>query len=677
MAMSVHPRPISVPHMPARSRARRRNEARRSMGRAESPAAQFSLSLKSTADDELDVDLFAGGGGASEGMEQALGKPVDLAVNHDAAAIAMHEVNHPRTEHFHSDVFEVDPVIACRGRSIRNLWASPDCRHWSRASGKALRSPKIRGLMWVVIRWARLPDWQRPKVIYVENVPEMLTAGPTEDEPILYPFPDGSGVPPDSQSAPAEALKGLYFRQWRKELERLGYHLEFRCLAAHHFGVPTIRTRLFIVARRDGVPVAWPTPTHGDPRSDEVRTGLLKPYTPVSTCIDFSLPSKSIFGRTKPLAPATLDRLAHGAHRFMIASSMREGYEPFVATLNHTGKGFPGFASTEPAKTITAARDAHGLVLAATTQITQRGSRSIKVRDPRVPHPTIVTKNESALLTSHAHPLSGADTGSVAYLAQHNTGEIGHSLLAPASTITTTGSHQQPVTATIHKLHAPSVGQGREGAAATPATRDPHGRQGAHLVVLKGTCKDGRALDRSAPAVLASGMHQGLVQTRLEPVGTALDDVSVPFEDALLTAFPKRLHEQIRAVRRFLERVDWKSTRGLRKLPPAEPDAFLTALAVQLGYVGPATELPHLLGLCRVKGEWFQIVDLSMRMLVPQELKLIQGFPPEYVIDRTSDGRRLTQEQQIARIGNSVCPEMARVLVAANSPPRRRLQIAA
>nr|WP_183181715.1 DNA cytosine methyltransferase [Azospirillum sp. OGB3] len=650
---------------------------RRAQPRTESHGRQFSLSLKSTADDELDVDLFAGGGGASEGIEQALGKPVDLAVNHDAAAIAMHEINHPRTEHFHSDVYEVEPHIVCRGRSIRNLWASPDCRHFSKASGKSLRSPKIRGLMWVVIKWARLPEWQRPKVIYVENVSEMLTAGPTLDEPILYPFPDGSAVAPDSLSEPVKSLQGLYFRQWQGELERLGYQLEFRSLPAHHYGVPTIRTRLFIVARRDGLPVVWPEPTHGDPRSDEVRSGQLKPYTWASTCIDFSLPTRSIFGRTKPLVDATLDRLAHGTHRFMIASSMRDGHEPFVATLNHAGKGFRGFASTEPAKTITAARDAHGLVMATTTQITQRGSRSIKVRDPRGPHPTIVTKNESALLTAQARPLSDRGPTNVAYLAQHNTGEIGHSLRGPASTITTTGSHQQPVLAALQRLPGNSIGPDTKEAPGTAETRNAQGLHGAHIVVLKGTCKDGRPLDRPAPAVLASGMHQGLVQTRLEPVGAAVLGEVVPFEDALLTAVPKRLHEQVRAVRRFLARVDWKNTRGLRKLPPAEPDAFLTALAAQLGYDGPATDLPHLLGLCRVNGGWFQIVDLSMRMLVPQELKLIQGFPPEYVIDRTSNGRTLTQEQQIARIGNSVCPELARVLVAANSPPRRRQELAA
>lgn len=290
---------------------------------------------------ELIIDSFAGGGGASTGIEMALGRSPDIAINHDAVALAMHEVNHPATKHLTSDIWDVDPAVACGGRPVGLLWASPDCKHFSKAKGGKPVEKKIRGLAWVVVHWANVVS---PRVIILENVEEFSTWGPL-----------------GADNKPCPLQKGLTFKRWLSELERLGYVVEWRELRACDYGAPTIRKRLFLIARRDGEPIIWPVPTHGDPKSDAVKSGRLKPWRTAAEIIDWSLPCPSIFDSAeeikakyglravRPLADASTARLAKGIRRYVVDAA-----RPFIVNLTHHG-GERTESIDDPFATITAA----------------------------------------------------------------------------------------------------------------------------------------------------------------------------------------------------------------------------------------------------------------------------------------------------------------------------------
>lgn len=271
--------------------------------------------------DELVVDSFAGGGGASTGIEAALRRPVDIAINHSAVALAMHAANHPETKHFCENILDVDPREACGSRPVGLAWFSPDCKHHSRAKGTKPLDKNIRGLAWVVIRWA---ETVRPRVIILENVEEFAEWGPLGDD-----------------DRPIKELRGETFREWRGKLVDLGYHVEHRSLVAADYGAPTTRRRLFLVARCDGLPIVWPEPTHG--------RGLSRAWRCAHEIIDWSIPCRSIFGRKKPLAEATLRRIAKGLERYVFGNG-----EPFVIPVTHQGDARV-HSIREPMRTITAA----------------------------------------------------------------------------------------------------------------------------------------------------------------------------------------------------------------------------------------------------------------------------------------------------------------------------------
>ena len=278
---------------------------------------QFILPLA----DEIVVDLFAGGGGASTGIEQALGRHVDVAINHDPQAVSLHQANHPQTRHFVSDVFEVDPVAVASGRPIGLLWASPDCKHFSKAKGGKPVSKKVRSLAWVVVKWAKLVA---PRIIFLENVEEFQTWGPLAEN-----------------GRPCPRRKGSTFQRWVGQLRSAGYRVEHRELRACDFGAPTIRKRLFLIARRDGLPIVWPEPTHGAGR---------RKYRTAAECIDWSLACPSIFERERPLAEATMRRIAHGIKRYVL-----DNPRPFIVRIGHTGHGDAGKVRgiAEPVSTVT------------------------------------------------------------------------------------------------------------------------------------------------------------------------------------------------------------------------------------------------------------------------------------------------------------------------------------
>ncbi len=276
----------------------------------------------------LIVDLFAGGGGASTGIEAALGRSVDIAINHNPMALAVHAANHPDTVHLTTDVWDVDPIQATKGRAVELLWASPDCCHFSRAKGGKPLKKKIRSLAWVVTRWAKAV---RPLTIFVENVPELQDWGPL--------LADGK---------PCKKRKGKTFCAWVARLRNLGYAVDWRVLDASLYGAPTRRKRLYIIARCDGQPIAWPEPTHG-------KGGL--PLRTAAECIDWSLPCPSIFGRQRPLAEKTMWRIAQGLRRFVFESA-----SPFIVKVNHGGREDRSEDIGRPLTTVTAQQRGHALV---------------------------------------------------------------------------------------------------------------------------------------------------------------------------------------------------------------------------------------------------------------------------------------------------------------------------
>lgn len=400
---------------------------------------------------ELIVDSFAGGGGASLGIEWALGRSPDIAINHDAEAIAMHRANHPHSRHYQEDVWKVDPVEACGGRPVGLMWLSPDCKHFSKAKGGKPVSKKIRGLAWVAVRWAAAV---KPRVICLENVEEFQTWGP---------------VLPNGQPCPAR--RGVTFRRFVAKLRRLGYEVQWRELRASNHGVPTIRKRLFLVARCDGLPIVWPKPTHGK--------GLL-PFCTAAECIDWSISCPSIFltreeakaiGVKRPLAEATMRRIARGLKRFVL-----DNPRPFIVSLTHQGGDDRVRSVDTPLSTITGAHRGEQALVVPTLIQTGYGEREGQA--PRVPG--LGKPLGTVVAGGGKHALVAA------YLAQHNAGwyeGAGRQVELPLSTITHRGTQQQIVA--------------------------------SHLVKLKGTSKDGQSIDEPLHTVQASGLHYGEVRAFL------------------------------------------------------------------------------------------------------------------------------------------------------------------
>ena len=302
---------------------------------------------------EIVVDNFAGGGGASTGIEMAIGRSVDIAINHDPAAIAMHRANHPATEHYTEDVWKVDPVEACAGRPVALAWFSPDCKHHSKAKGGKPVDKHIRGLAWVAVRWAKKV---RPRVIMLENVEEFMDWGRL-----------------DANNRPDPRYRGETFRRFVRQLEKQGYRVEYRLLRACDYGAPTIRRRFFLIARCDGQPIRWPEPTHADPEGLEVRAGLKKPWVPVADVLDFTLPCPSIFASSeeiwnrygvravRPLSEKTMARIARGVEKFVLNNP-----KPFLIQY-HDSAEFRGQGVDRPLQTVDAS-NRYGLVSAFVTQ---------------------------------------------------------------------------------------------------------------------------------------------------------------------------------------------------------------------------------------------------------------------------------------------------------------------
>lgn len=581
---------------------------------------------------ELIVDSFAGGGGASTGIEMALGRSPDYAINHDAVALSLHAANHPDTVHLSENIFRVDPLDVVGGRRVGLLWASPDCKHFSKAKGGAPVSRNIRDLAWVVVNWAKRA---RPRVIILENVEEFAGWGPlVEDE--------------DGKLKPCPDRKGETFRSWVATLRRHGYAVQWRELRACDYGAPTIRKRLFVIARRDGEPIVWPAPTHGKPDDPEVIAGRKRRWRTAAEIIDWSLACPSIFESAaeiyarhgvravRPLKPATMARIAKGVFRYVINAPT-----PFIVRTDMTSAFRRNGVNDlgEPLRTQTTSQS-HALVAPVVTYAQQGGA----VRDPQDPLHTITAsgKDQNAVVAPFMVPRYGerpgqeprthaADepmptvvpTGNGATLvAPHlmtmrNAQKPHNGADEPVHTLTAGGAHVFEVAAFLAQHSAGShPGQPAKSANEPVSTVTGKGCQqgvvAAHLVNMRGSDRRDGPADAPAPTASAQGNH-------------------------------------IAEVRAFL--VKYYGA-GLPSQGVGEP-------------LHTETPKPRF-GLVTVNGVPHQIVDIGMRMLTPRERFNAQGFPEDYRIERGAEGERLTGEAQGRMVGNSVCPPLAAALVAAN-----------
>jgi DNA (cytosine-5)-methyltransferase 1 len=346
--------------------------------------------------DEIDVDNFAGGGGASTGIERATGRPITIAVNHSRAAIAMHAANHPHTHHECEDIWAVDPRTVCAGRRVRRAWFSPDCTHFSKAKGAQPRSREVRGLAGVVVKWAREVQ---PEEIFLENVEEFQDWGPL-----------------DENGKPDRSVRGADFRAWLAALVDCGYDVEYRVLVAANYGTPTTRKRLFLKAVRKGRPIVWPAGSHGK--------GHAQPWNTAASIIDWSLPCPSIFDRKRPLAEATLRRIAAGLRRYVIESA-----RPFIVPLTHQG-GDRVYSLDVPMRTVTCANRGELALVAPSLVQTGYGER-----EGQTPRALDIGKPLGTVVSGGKHALVSA------FLSKHYTGVVGQQMGLPLGTVTTIDHH--------------------------------------------------------------------------------------------------------------------------------------------------------------------------------------------------------------------------------------------
>lgn len=629
---------------------------------------------------EIIVDNFAGGGGASTGIEMAIGRSVDIAINHDENAIAMHRTNHPDTLHYCENVFDVDPIAATAGRPVGLAWFSPDCRHFSKAKGAKPVQKAIRGLAWISLRWAL--D-KRPRVIALENVREFQTWGPLLREmPVVSHaeryLSDFVGPPEPVEQRPDPARSGETFAafvgmlttgipaghpalieccgvlgidvngaQAQRLVAGLGYTLEYRELRACDYGAPTIRQRFFIIARCDGQPIHWPEPTHGDPKLPDVQSGRLAPWRTAAECIDWSLDCPSIFDRKKPLAENTLKRIARGIQRFVL-----ENPAPFIVKCNHTSTRssydcFRGQDIYSPLQTIT---KTHGYAIAVPHLTKFRTGATGQVVTEPVP---TVTAGTSARPGGNGHALGIVEAKLTPFLAGNGGSEYQakpRPLDKPAHTVLKQ-SRACIVAPVIARQFGASVGHRAD----EPNGTVTAGGGGKSQLVTAFLAKHfggnytgpGAAMDAPAHTVTTTDHHAVVTSHLIHLRGFCKDGRKMDQPLPTITAGGQHVGE----VRAFLMKYYGNEKSGV-------------SLDEPLGTVTTRERF----GLVTVEGVEYQIIDIGMRMLQPHELYKAQGFPDWYIIDRDYRGVKYAKDKQVARCGNAVPPPFAEALVRANLP---------
>ena len=662
----------------------------------------FEAEAELARDREIVVDCFAGGGGASLGIAWGIGRSPDVAINHDQEAVAMHIANHPSTRHWCENLWDVDPVEVTEGRPVGAAWFSPDCTDFSRAKGEKPVRKSIRGLAWLVLRWAAKV---RPRCIFLENVAEFETWSPLRGRWQIVKKGEKAVDDVQDQRRPSHLLAklkpgerlvlrhhrirtkiGQTFRKWVSQLKALGYAVEWRTLVASDYGSPTSRKRLFLVARCDGAPIVWPEPTHGSPaviRKELTKRGHTsrRVWRTAAECIDFSLPIYSIFmspeevkaqGLTikRPLEEKTLRRLAEGIRRYVL-----ECQDPFIVSTNHGGDHYRGGGASgrplgtmtqkngfgvatpflarlqhggatrrilDPLHTVTASDGDCNLVVCPTLVKTSNGERDgqrPRCLDPMEPLGTVCASGSNfGVGVAHVSRMYGNSVGNcvgvpvgsltgenhsalcTAWIAKHFGGQTGVPASTPFPTVTSRGTQNQLATAWLTKMNhgaKPCSGAG-EPLHTVCAGANHHAIATGFLSKFYGTAT-GADLRSPLPTVTGQG-------------------------------------NKIAEVRAFLMKYygtggQWQDIR--------EPLHTITSkdrLA---------------LGIVLIGGEWWQIVDIGMRMLTPRELFTAMGFPLTYDIETGLNGKPATKTTQTARCGNSVPPHPASVLVRANYQERK------
>lgn len=608
------------------------------MRRKERPRSAAQINVL----DELIVDNFAGGGGASTGIELALGRPVDIAINHDPASIQMHKRNHPYTTHYCENVWDVNPLKVTQGRPVALCWLSPDCTHFSKAKGGKPREKKIRGLAWVAVKWAATVH---PRVIILENVEEFQTWGPLDE----------NGYPVKSQ-------QGRTFRSFVNALKRQGYHVEWKELRACDYGAPTIRKRFFLIARCDGKPISWPEPTHGPAGSG------LNPYRTAAECIDWSIMGQSIFERKKPLAENTLRRIAKGTDKYVIKNP-----EPFIVQTTYSSDRLendqkPGSLGPLGVDTPIIKALGHTSMTNCSTEITE-------------PLRTIVSKAEHCLATPPLTP----------YIMTNNHHHTGGSMDEPLPTVTT-GNHHYLMSPHLIQYHSETSEKVHRGQKINEPllTIDASNRYGLATAFISkyfsgGYQGAGASIENPLPTITAVD-HNSLAGVSLSVMRHNMAGKSIEEPNNIITT-TNHFHVQKPFLTEYygtgqalsvdapLHTITTKDRNALIKveiirIPHAESQNMKHWPKVRellnrfCGYELKEDELLIL----HLNDEIYYISDITLRMLMPRELYNAQGFPPDYVIDFDVDGKRYSKAAQVARCGNSVPPPFAEALVRANLP---------
>ncbi|PAA41475.1 DNA cytosine methyltransferase [Pseudomonas fragi] len=622
-------------------------------------------------DDEIIVDFFCGGGGAGTGLEMGLGRAVTVAKNHSPAAISMHTVNHPHAKHFTTDVFEGDPDTECGGRAVGWFHMSPDCTHHSQAAGGQPRKREIRNLSWIGLKWAGM---KRPRVISLENVKQILHWGPLVAKRCKLTgrviklggmIAEPSEVVPVSEQflVPDPKRRGQTWAVFVAELQRLGYAVEWRVIKACDFGAPTSRERLFMIARRDDQPIVWPGPTH----AKNPAKGQQKWHT-AAECIDWSIPSKSIFGRKKDLAPATLRRVAKGMRKFVLDAA-----NPFIVPIaNWSGESVQ--SADEPLRTVTSYPKG-GAFSVVSPVLVGAGGPVYSGKPVAVDQPvgTLITQNHRAIASACIVQAGHGEGSGKSKRRSHGANDI----CGPIGTVTASGGGQSIATVFMAQMN------GGFNTTAAKSIEDPMttvtntGSQQqlvtANLVHLRGNC-DARDLNDPLHTISAGGTHHGLMTAFLErqfgaSVGQGLNEPA-----PTITAGG-----------------GGKSSLVELKLSPEVEAGALRVAAFLISYYGtenvrdanepvPTITTRDRLALVTVtiKGTPYVIVDICLRMLQPAELYKAQGFPGDYIINHGADGKPFTKTQQVHMCGNSVSPPPMAALARANDPWRvAELQAAA
>lgn len=692
---------------------------------------------------ELIIDNFAGGGGTSTGLEAAFGRPVDIAINHDPEALAMHAANHPHTLHLCESVWDVNPIQVTGNQPVALVWLSPDCKHFSKAKGGTPVSKHIRGLAWVGMRWVAMC---KPRVLMLENVEEFQTWGP-----IL--------VGPDGQARPDPARRGKTFQSFVRQLKAHGYQVDWRELRASDHGTPTIRKRLFLVARRDGLPIVWPEQTHAEPTDRRVIAGKLAAHRTAAECIDFDLPAESVFGRKRSLVDNTMRRVAKGLWKHVLTSAnpyivgaqapylnehanasnqrtmpadaplrticaqVKGGHfsvvAPTLAPLRGTSEQhLVGHAVDAPLSTVAASGTHHALVGAnlVTIGYGEREGQQPRVQDIAAPLGTVVAGGiKSALAMAH--------------ITKFNTGSVGSAVDAPLPTVTAGGTPKRPSTGIqmgMVAAHLVDMGHG-EGPAG--GKRWSHGARSLEVPLNTVTASGGTSAlaavhlthlthhgertgnDPREPLRTVTGANRGeqaMVAACLEQAnggfydgdGRAVDDpmstiTSSGTQQRLITAYMVKYYSeggQDSACSEPMHTVPTKARMGLVQtcqvpaatLAPEHAERARLCAELLHKHLPEHFPDPAELVLMWHAGQWWVLVDITLRMLKPRELFLAQGFPEGYEFERVPDpallfrgGKQaadprdvplidLSTTAQVRMCGNSVCPPLAEALARAN-----------